>query len=124
MKEEIREFFEAYNKSFEQSPAEIAKFYHEPCITARMGTANLNVRRADAEAFFAAALEKYRARGWVRGEIKSVRSERFGQNSALAVVDWAYKDKENKTIWEWTFSYNLYRQDGGWKIILQTLHDS
>ena len=124
MSEEIRRFFDAYNESFEKGPGSIAYFYHEPCVTARMGSPTLNPTRKDCETFFASVLEKYEARGWTRGEILKLESQPLGVNSILATILWAYKDKAGKTLWEWTFSYNLYKSNGEWKILLQTLHDS
>jgi len=121
---EIRQFFDAYNASFEQGPAAIAQMYHAPCITARMGVPTLNATRKDVEVFFASVLEKYRAMGWASGEMVSLDSQPLGVNSTLATVRWAYKDTSGKTLWEWTFSYNLYKSARAWKILLQTMHDS
>ncbi len=124
MADEIRQFFNAYNASFEKGPEAIAEFYSAPCITARMGVPNLNVTREDTARFFGPVLEKYRARGWAYGEILNLEHHPLGVNSTLATVRWAYKDKAGNTMWEWTFSYNLYKREGSWKILLQTMHDS
>ena len=51
-------------------------------------------------------------------------SEPLGSNSALATVQWAYKGACEEMLWKTTFSYNLYRRDGVWKILVQTMHDS
>ena len=121
---EIEQFFDAYAAAFEQGPAAIAQTYHAPCITARMGVSTLNATRQDLERFFASVLEKYRAMGWAGGERLSLESQPLGANSAFATVRWAYKDTSGRTLWEWTFSYNLYRSEGAWKILLQTMHDA
>ena len=124
MDDEIRRFFDAYNASFLESPEAVAKFYNEPCVTARMGVPNLNPTRQDTINFFGPVLERYRSRGWAYGEILSLEHRALGINSILATVRWAYKNKDGNTLWEWTFSYNLYKSEGGWKILLQTMHDS
>lgn len=121
---EIRQFFDDYNAAFQTTPAAIAEFYSAPCITARMGAATLNTTRHDTAAFFASVLEKYRAMGCTRGEIVKLESWPLGVNSILANVHWAYKDDAGTTLWEWTFSYNFYRSDGVWRILLQTMHDA
>ena len=51
-------------------------------------------------------------------------SSHSGPNSALATVQWAYKGACEEMLWKTTFSYNLYRRDGVWKILVQTMHDS
>ena len=121
---DIRQFFDAYAAAFYEGPAAIAQHYHAPCITARMGTPTLHVTRQEVETFFASALAKYRAMGWSRGQLMSLESQTLGINSTLATVRWAYQDDGGKTLWEWSFSYNLYRSEGAWKILLQTMHDS
>ena len=106
MSHDIRRFFDDYNASFVKGPSSIAEFYHEPCVTARMGTPTLNLTRRDCEVFFASVLEKYKARGWSRGELQKLEFQALGTNSVLATILWAYKDGAGKTLWEWTFSYN------------------
>jgi hypothetical protein len=35
-----------------------------------------------------------------------------------------YRGACDELLWKTTFSYNLYRHDGAWKILMQTMHDS
>jgi len=121
---EIRQFFDAYNAAFDEGPTSIAQHYHAPCITARTGIPTLNATRQDVEGFFVSVLKKYRALGWDRGQLMSLESQALGINSTLATVRWSFQDNSGNALWEWTFSYNLYRSGAGWKILLQTMHDS
>ena len=121
---ELRSFFESYGDAFLRSPADIADFYAAPCITARQGQVRLNATRADVEAFFTDVLAGYRALGGAGGEIKTLASTPLGTSSIAATVKWAYNDSSGSVLWEWTFTYNLYRGRDGWKILLQTLHDA
>ncbi|MGQ0545300.1 MAG: hypothetical protein ACT4P3_08215 [Betaproteobacteria bacterium] len=120
---EIRDFFEAYGGSFAKGAAAIAAFYGEPCITARAGTVRLNTTRKDTESFFAGVDANYRDRGFRQGAMLSFAEQSLGVNSAVATIRWAYRDGAGETLWESTFSYNLYRQGGNWRILLQTMHD-
>ena len=124
MSGDVKQFFESYGASFLIGPNAVAEFYHEPCITARMGATHLNVTRRDTEEFFAKALEAYRAKGFAGGAMLSLDSRAIGSNSAIATVRWVYEDTAGKPLWEWTFTYNLYRSDGKWRILLQTMHDA
>jgi hypothetical protein len=54
----------------------------------------------------------------------SLDSHPIGSNSTIATVRWKYTDTAGKSLWEWTFSYNLYKTNGKWKILLQTMHDA
>ena len=126
MADDVKEFFEAYAASFRNGPSAVAEFYHEPCITARMGATRLNLTRRDTEEFFGKVLETYRSKGWAdgAGAMLSLDSHSIGTSSAIATVRWVYNDTAGKSLWEWTFSYNLYKSDGQWKILLQTMHDA
>ena len=120
----LRDFFDAYDGAFRETAKSIAQFYFEPCITARMGVPRLNATRTDTESFFGQVLEKYRAQGFDHGQILNLESQSLGANSVLATIRWSFKDKGDKTLWEGTFSYNLYKRDERWQILLQTMHDS
>ena len=124
MLEEITEFIEAYRDSFSHGPNAIAAFHTEPCVMVRMGVLRVNATRHDTELFFVEADAENRARGFTHGDILNIDAHALGSNSALASVRWAYKGACDELLWKTTFSYNLYRYDGGWKILVQTMHDS
>lgn len=121
---EIRQFFEEYGASFTQSEVEVAHFYNVPCITARMGAVRLNATRQDIEAFFADVLHKYREQGFTHGDFVTLSTAALGANAALVTNRWAYRNAQGAILWEWTFTYNLYKGPSGWKILLQTMHDA
>jgi hypothetical protein len=124
MLEEVTKFIEAYQGSFNHGPIAIADFYSEPCVMARMGVVRVNPTRHDTELLFVEVDAEYRARGFTHGDILNIDVQRLGANSALATVQWAYKGACAELLWKTTFSYNLYRLDGVWKILVQTMHDS
>ena len=124
MRDEVTKFFEAYRDSFSHGPSAIAEFYSEPCVTARMGVVRVNLTHADTELLFIEVDAGYRTRGFTHGDILSMDVHSLGSNSALATVQWAYKGACEEMLWKTTFSYNLYRRDGVWKILVQTMHDS
>jgi hypothetical protein len=124
MREDVKQFFEAYRDAFSRGPHAIAEFYFEPCLTARTGVVRVNGTRKDIELLFADVDAKYRAKGFTHADILAQDIEWLGSNSALATVRWAYKGAHEQTLWETTFSYNLYRCEGGWKILVLTMHDA
>lgn len=124
MREDVTKFIEAYRDAFGRGPRAIAEFYSEPCVTVRMGVVRVNSTRNDTETLFTEVDTTYRARGFTHGEILGIDVELLGANSALATVQWAYMGACEELLWKTTFSYNLYRRDGAWKILVQTMHDS
>jgi hypothetical protein len=123
MQVELRNFFDAYLESWPKGPAAIAEFYSEPCLTARAGTLKVHLSRADITSLFTAVDKQYRDRGYNRGECLSFDWQSLDARCALATVRWAYQGPNSETIWETTFTYNLMKQDGAWKIYVQTMHD-
>ena len=121
---ELRTFFDEYGASFLKTEAEVADFYNVPCVTARQGAIRLNATRQDIEAFFGQVLRGYREQGNTQGEIRSFNWSQLGANSVAATIRWAYKNAVGAVLWEWTFTYNLYKGSDGWKILLQTMHDA
>jgi hypothetical protein len=124
MREDVASFIEAYGDAFGRGPSAIAEFYAEPCVTAHAGVARVHATRADVESLFAEVEETDRARGFTHGDVLSLHVEPLGSHSALATVQWAYRGACEELLWTTTFSYNLYRLDGRWKILIQTMHDS
>ena len=124
MHDEVKRFFEAYRDAFSRGPRAIAEFYSAPCLTARMGAVRLTATRGGIEALFADLDARYRAKGFTHATILAQDIQQLGANSVLATVRWAYKGAQDQTLWEATFSYNLYRCEDGLKILLLTLHDS
>jgi hypothetical protein len=80
--------------------------------------------RKDTEELFVEIDATHRARGFTHADILEVDVQPLGSSSALATVQWAYKGACEEMLWKTTFSYNLYRRDGAWKILVQTMHDS
>ena len=124
MREDVTKFIEAYRDAFNRGPRAIAEFYSEPCVTARMGVVRVSSTRKDTEALFTDVDATDRTRGFTHGEILGIDVELLGANSALATVQWAYMGACEELLWKATFSYNLYRRDGAWKILVQTMHDA
>jgi hypothetical protein len=124
MREDVAKLIDAYGDALGRGPSAIAELFAEPCVTARAGVARVLPTRKDVEAFFAEVEETYRARGFTHGDVLSLHVEPLGSSSALATVQWAYRGACEELLWKSTFSYNLYRLDGRWKILIQTMHDS
>ena len=124
MLEEIAKFIEAYRGSWRHGPTAMAEFYSEPCVMATMGVARVIPTRRDTELLLVGAEAGYRARGFTHGDILNIDVHALGSNSALATVQWAYKGACEELLWKTTISYNLYRRDGVWKILVETVHDS
>jgi hypothetical protein len=123
MRNELQAFFEAYLVSWPKGAAAISDFYAEPCLTARGGNLKAHLSRGELTSLFDVVDRQYRERGYEQGEQLSFDWQPLGVHCALTTIRWAYKRPSGETIWETTFSYNVIRRDGTWKIYAQTMHD-
>jgi hypothetical protein len=123
MQPDLTSFFDAYRDSFPRGPAAIASFYAEPSIAARAGVVRVSTSHGEMAALMSAVDQQYRSRGFTHAtyEVSDVRG--LGANSALATLRWTYRNATGDALWQTTFSYNLYRRENGWKILVQTMHD-
>jgi hypothetical protein len=124
MHDDVTKLLEAYRDALGHGPKAITEFYAEPCVTAQMGVVRVSPTREDTERLLAEVEATYRTRGFTHGDILAVDVQPLGANSALATVLWGYMGACEELLWKATCSYNLYRHDGGWKILVQTTHDS
>jgi hypothetical protein len=124
MSNEVTAFLDAYRDSFRVGPAAVASFYAEPCITARSGLARAHPSQVETTALFTEIEGQYQSRGFTHADYVLLGSEPLGANSFLATVQWTYRNAASHPLWVSTVTYNVYRCDGDWKILVQTMHDS
>jgi len=124
VQDDVQRFFESYREAFSRGASAVAELYSEPCITVRMGVVRVNATRKDTESLFAEIEKNYRAKGFTHSDVLTLKAQTLGSSGALATVRWAYKNRDDETLWETTFSYNLYRLGGAWKILVLTMHEA
>lgn len=123
MQMDLGKFFDLYRDSFPAGPAAIAAFYSEPCVTERGDMVRVNATHADTTALFAEVDRQYRARGFTHADYLPLNSHELGANSVLATIRWTYKNSHDAPLWETTFSYNLYKCNSEWRVLVQTMHE-
>ena len=124
MHDDVTKLIDAYRDAFSQGPTAIAALYSEPCVVARMGAVRVNATRRDTEELCTQIDAEYRTRGFTHAEIIAMDVQPLGASSAVATVQWAYLGACEELLWKATVSYNLYRGDGAWRILVATMHDS
>ena len=124
MREEVTTFIEAYGAAMSYGPSAAMEFYSEPCLTVAMGAARMHPTRKDMESVLGDADARDRTRGFTRADLVTLDVQPLGSSSALATVKWASKGACEEMLGTTTVSYNLSWLDGGWKIVVQTMHDS
>lgn len=124
VRDEVIKFIEAYGAALSFGPSAAIELYAEPCLTVAIGVARMHPTRKDLGIVLGDGDARDRTRGFTRADLVTVDVKPLGSSSALATVQWAIKGACDELLWTATVSYNLYRCDGAWKILVQTMHDS
>ena len=122
--DELSKFVERYRAALGDGPRALAELYAEPCVSAQAGTVRVHPTRADIEQRAAQIDAGYRTRGFTHADLLTMSLQRLSADSALAIVRWAYKGACEELLWTTTCSYEFYRYEGAWKIVVETVHDA
>src|SRR5262245_18563554 len=123
MHEDVTKFIESYRDSFGRGAGAVAELYAEPCLIVGTGGVRLNPTRHDTEKFLAEEDASHRSRDFTRIDIFALDVQPLGAGGALATVRWGYVGACEELFGKATLSYNLLRQDGVWKILVETVHE-
>ena len=118
--EELTKFIEAYGDALRQGPRAIAEFHAEPCVTAQPGAVRVHQTRHEIAALLAEIDAAHRARGFTYADVLDMNVHALGPDSAIAIVQWAYKGACAELLWKSTSAYNLHRCHGVWQIVVAT----
>jgi len=96
-------------------------FFHLPCIfVGGDGSALLFRARDDISAFHRPRLDLFRKGGVEKPKTKDFDVVPLGSRSALVSVSWELRRAEDSVERAWRHSYNVLRNERGWKILVST----
>ena len=124
MHDEVTTLIDAYRDACPRGPAAMSVFYAAPCVVARMGLVRVNATRRETDEVLAEVDADHRTRGFTHAEIIAMDVQPLGARHALVTVQWAYMGACEELLWKATVSYHLYRAEGAWKILVETLHEA
>jgi len=121
---EIVRYFEGYARAYDAFDAEaIAAHFAVPSyiLHADRGSAGFTTREA-----LVANMERIntinREARFGRATFAPPRVSAFASTLVQATLSWIIHDVDGAALWRFTCTYNLFRSDAGWKIVLCTNH--
>lgn len=118
----IHDFYKAYNHAFSNTPDKIIDFYNIPFTSIRQNEVSVFSTKVEIKNTFSKLLEFYKEKGFSHSAIISLETRAISNNSNFITATYAYKNKDDITLWESTFSYILINVNGNWKIALYIMH--
>ena len=119
----VEGFFEGYARAFDAfDEAGISAFFAAPCMIVESGGTLLLRDTEQVRANTAGILEHHRRSGYGRAEVVSVDVTTLGATLALAEVHWRIHHHDGSLLWDFRNTYNLTREDNGWRIRVSTTH--
>ena len=124
LEREIVRYFEGYARAYDAFDAEaIAAHFAIPShiLHADRGSAGFTTRAA-----LLANMERLNAINrearYGRATFAPPRVCAFAPTLVQATLPWIIHDADGAVLWRFTCTYNLFRSDAGWKIVLCTNH--
>ena len=118
------EYFANYAKCYDTfDTVSLATYYFAPTLMVKNGSV-LALSTAD-EIFehLKGLLASYKEHGYKKGNLAGVEVKPTGAWSAAVTVHWIIDHSNGSVLRDFYTTYNLFRQDGEWKILVTTNHD-
>lgn len=123
MPTEIRRFFERYRDAFNSLDGEaVAKLYSVPSGIAQDGQYMHWLEFQPIRNNMVALCTLYRERGYADAEFEPGVFLQQGLNYAIADLRWKIGWSSGAAPWEFHTTYNLVRNEEGWRVLLCTAY--
>ena len=118
------EYFANYAKCYDDFDHErLAQFYFAPTLMVKNGSALALTTSDDILTHLKTLLASYREHGYKKGNVAGVDVQMMGYWGASITVHWIIDHVNGSVLRDFYTTYNLFRQDGAWKILVTTNHD-
>jgi hypothetical protein len=118
------EYFTNYAKCYDTFDAlGLAKYYFAPTLMVKNGSV---VALSTAEEIFThlkGLLTSYKEHGYKKGNLAGIEIKPMGAWSIIVTVHWIIDHVNGSVLRDFYTTYNLFLQDGEWKILVTTNHD-
>ena len=117
-------FLKAYAVAFQDfDAAQIATFYHAPCLTVRGdGQVMTFATHVEASDFFTSVIGTYRDEGMSAFAFDEVEAVSLGDAAFRLTCNWQMLRKDASIIRAWRQTYVIRRSVDGWTILFSVFH--
>jgi ketosteroid isomerase-like protein len=114
----------AYLEAFQTlDPRAVLPYYHVPSVLLSSRGVSVMAAATDVEAVFATMMDGLQARGYAGSKITDQRVKLLSDTIAMVSGRGMRYRSGGQELERLSATYTLRRTDGGWKIVMTTVHD-
>lgn len=118
------EYFASYAACYDTFDAErLAKFFFAPTLMVKNGSVVALSTPDEILNHLKGLLASYKEHGYKKGNVAGIHIESMGAWSAAVTVHWSIDHVNGSVLRDFHSTYNLFRKDDDWKILVTTNHD-
>jgi hypothetical protein len=117
-------YFANYVKGYDAFNSEhLLQFYFTPTLMVKNGSVVVLATPEEIHAHLKNLLASYKEHGYKKGNLVGIKVEQWGDWSAAVTVHWIIEHVNGSILRDFYSTYNLFRQEGEWRILVTTNHD-
>ena len=118
-------FFSNYAKCYDEFNMEgLVKYYFAPTLMVKNGLVVALMTYDEIHEHLEGLLAGYKEHGYLKGNLAGIEVKPLGTWSAAITVHWIIDHVNGSILRDFHSTYNLLKQEGYWKILVTTNHDS
>ena len=118
------EYFADYAKGYDEfNPEQLAQFYFAPTMMVKNGSVVTLATSAELFEHMRGLLASYQEHGYKKGNLAGIEVNQLGVWSVAVTVHWIIDHVNGSILRDFYSTYNLFRQEGEWRILITTNHD-
>ncbi len=118
------EHFANFAKCYDDFDHErLAQFYFAPTLMVKNGSVVSLATSNDVLDHLKTLLASYREHGYKKGNVADLEVQVLGDWGAFVTVHWIIDHADGSVMRDFKSSYNLFKQNGNWRILSTTNHD-
>ena len=118
------EYFVDYAKCYDDfDHARLAQFYFAPTLMVKNGSVVTLATSSDVLTHLQTLIASYREHGYRKGNLVGLDVQAMGHWGALVTVHWIIDHVNGSILRDFKTSYNLFKLNDAWKILVTTNHD-
>jgi len=117
-------YFANYAGGYDEFNAEqLAQFYFSPTLMVKNGAVVALLTADEIFEHLKGLLASYKEHGYKKGNLAGIEIKQMGAWSVAVTVHWVIDHVNGSILRDFYSTYNLFLQNGDWKILATTNHD-
>jgi NTF2-like protein (DUF6841) len=118
------EYFINYARCYDEfNPEHLSQFYFAPTLMVKDGSVVVLSTPEEIFGYLNGLLASYKEHGYKKGNIAGVEIKQLGGWTVAVTVHWIIDHVNGSILRDFYSTYNLFRHDSDWRILVTTNHD-